>query len=220
MLSVMKLSYDADERNGETTVIIARCLYESAIKVLWLCKTASAENFTRLIADGLKTELELKSEILAHVKKNGGVPVVIEKRMLDSIDKCIADSGLSEAEIIAAKKTPDLASMLTMVGLDRLEYVVGQRMGSHHVHGTWSSLWFHYIEAREDGTFDLRDKTARTDENEYLMALFVLRSLIAYVEYIVPTGDIAVSLVEMLTSVEDEIVRIYGETIGSDYDPA
>jgi len=220
MLSNLKLSCDADNRNGETTVIIDRCLYESAIKVLWLCKTGSAENFDSLIAAGLQTELELRREIEAHIAERGGDPVVIEKRMLASISKCISSSGLSEQQIKAAKKLPDLASMLTMVGLSRLEYVVGQRMGSHHIHGTWSSLWFHYIDVADDGTFELKDKSAPMDQNEYLLALIVLRSLKAFVEFVVPAGSIATSLIEMLDSIEEEIVEIHDEMVAGDYEVA
>jgi hypothetical protein len=56
---------------------------------------------------------------------------------------------LTEAEISSAKKFRDVAAVIEGLGYDRLFYVVGQRIGSHHVHGTWSSLLFHYLEEQE-----------------------------------------------------------------------
>src|SRR3990167_3353096 len=48
---------------GETTSIIDRCIFESAIKLNWLCANPTDENFNRFIAEGLKTEVEFKKKI-------------------------------------------------------------------------------------------------------------------------------------------------------------
>jgi hypothetical protein len=80
MLSNVALSHDG--KFGETTAIVDRCIFESALKIIWLCRSASQEEFTRYIATGLKTELEFKAAIEANIMANDGVPVPIEKRML------------------------------------------------------------------------------------------------------------------------------------------
>jgi hypothetical protein len=41
------------------------------------------------------------------------------------------------------------------MGYNRYFYVAAQGMGSHHVHGTWSALLFHYIE-EQDGRLPYR----------------------------------------------------------------
>ena len=137
---------------GETTAILDRCILESAIKVIWLCTKADDESFARFITSGLKTELELKNDITARISERGGTPLEIEKRMLNSIQNYMNLSGLSEAEIKATKRLPDLASMIQTIGPDPLLYIVGGRVGSEPIHGTWSSLITHYLEEK-DGEF-------------------------------------------------------------------
>jgi hypothetical protein len=56
--------------------------------------------------------------------------------MLESIDRYIAASGLSPDEIRSAKQQRDLATMMDGLCFDRLLYITGQKIGSHHIHGT------------------------------------------------------------------------------------
>ncbi len=59
-------------------------------------------------------------------------------------------SGLTPDGIWSAKKPRDLAAMIDGLGFDRLLYIVAQKIGSHHIHGTWPALLFHYLEKRDD----------------------------------------------------------------------
>ena len=131
---------------GETTAIVDRCIFESCVKVQWLCKQASEDFFERFIAEGLNTELALKSQIETNIASRGGAILPIEQRMLRSIECCLRTSSLNDGQIANLKKLPHLASMLDDLGNERLTYVVGQKIGSHHVHGTWPSLLLHYLE--------------------------------------------------------------------------
>jgi hypothetical protein len=131
---------------GETTAIVDRCIFESCVKVQWRCKQASGDFFERFIAEGLKTELAIKSQIETKIAFRGGAILPIEQRMLRSIERCLRTSSLNDGQIANSKKMPDLASMLDVLGNERLTYVVGQKIGSHHVHGTWPSLLLHYLE--------------------------------------------------------------------------
>ena len=70
MLSNVALSHE--RKFGETTAIVDRCIFESAVKIIWLCHAASDEEFTRYLADGLKTEVEFKARIEADIAANGG----------------------------------------------------------------------------------------------------------------------------------------------------
>src|SRR5437016_11665204 len=97
---------------GETTAIIDRCIFESAVKIIWLVNSQDKEKFRRFIADGLKTELELKDEIDSIIASRDGHQLVIEKRMLESIQRAIDSSGMSAQEIADTKKLPDLATMI------------------------------------------------------------------------------------------------------------
>ena len=70
--------------------------------------------------------------------------------MLKSIANHIDASGLTATDIAASKKQRDLAAMIDGLGSDRLIYIAAQKIGSHHIHGTWPSLLFHYLEKRDD----------------------------------------------------------------------
>lgn len=216
MLANIALSHEG--LYGETTAVIDRCIFESCIKVQWLCKMSSTESFDRYLADGLKTELALKGEIEARIASRDGAVLPIERRMLDSISRCLHTSEITDAKVLSTKKLPDLASMLEALDSDKLAYVVGQKIGSHHVHGTWISLLIHYLEQDEDGTFRPRDHNVSTHVNQYVFVpLMVLRASKAFSKWLMNEPE-ASALVAMLQSIEDKLQSINQDVIGSDFD--
>lgn len=217
MLSNVALSHKG--RFGETTAIVDRCIFESALKVTWLCTDSSHEKFVRYLADGLKTELEFKGLIEANISGRGGEEFPIEKRMLKSIANSIKAGQITESEVRDAKKLPDIAAMLSAVGLDRLTYVIAQRIGSHHVHGTWPSLLFHYLEEskEKENYLSPRGHDCTTHINQYMyIPLGVMRALAAYVHFIFANASDAEKFEKLLESTEEEIMRVYTEAIGGD----
>lgn len=217
MLSNVVLSHEG--LFGETTALIDRCIFESCVKVTWLCENKSDDNFVRYLADGLKTELELKAKINANVQVRGGQVIEIEKRMLASIDRCIQSSGLSEVDIAAAKRLPDLASMIDGLGHDRIMYIVGQKIGSHHVHGTWPSLRMHYLEENDEGVLRPRDHDCTTHVNQYVFVpMAVLNAMKSFVRFIFPNPEDAAPMEGLLESVEREIGEVNMEVVGSDFE--
>jgi hypothetical protein len=214
ILSNVALSHEG--RFGETTAIVDRSITESALKVAWLCTDPSPEKFTRFFADGLKTDLELKAEIQANIAQRGGDVLPIETRMLKSIARSVATSGLTEQDVIATKKLPDFASMLTALGFNRLHYVVAQRIQSHHVHGTWTSLLTHYLEERDDTEetrFAPRGHDCDTHMNQYMfVAMLVLEALTAYVHYVFDASD-AVTFEGLFAATKDEVMKVYREAV-------
>ena len=203
---------------GETTAILDRCIFESAVKVIWLCTKGDDESFSRFIADGLKTELEFKKKIEKNISDRGGTILAIEKRMLTSISNYVSCSGLTEPQIESAKKLPDMAAMIDVIGRDRLLYVVGQKIGSHHVHGTWPSLWLHYLD-EQDGMLGPRDHDCPTHVNQYVFVpLLVLQAVDAFVRFICTDQRDARPMSELLDSVRDEILRFYVEVVGDDFE--
>ena len=206
---------------GETTGIIDRCIFESCVKVSWLCLKGNDEAFSRYIAEGLKTELEFKKKINENVTARGGAVLAIEKRMLASIDRYIVGSGLSEGQIDAAKKLPDLAAMIDQLGHDRLTYVVGQRIGSHHVHGTWPSLRMHYLEEDNSGYWLPRDHNCPTHVNQYVFVSFVvLAALDSFFTFVCQDASDLETFSNLLKSMRTEIQAINAEVVGKDFDHA
>jgi len=139
--------------------------------------------------------------------------------MLKSINKYFCRSELTEDQIVLSKKLPDLASMINVIGKDRLAYVVGQRIGSHHVHGTWVSLWYHYLEEHDNGAIHLRDHNCETHVNQYAyISLVVLDAIKAFVEYVCKDSDDIEGMAMLIVAVSEEIQKIYQEVVGSDFD--
>jgi hypothetical protein len=204
---------------GETTAILDRCIFESALKVVWLCTRADGESFTRFIASGLKAELELKEKITDLISQRGGPQLEIEKRMLDSIQNYVNSSGLNKTEIRTAKDLPNLASMIDTIGQDRLLYIIGQKLGSHHVHGTWSSLITHYLEEK-DGELRPGGHKYATDINQYVFVpLIVLQALRAFVKFICREQGSAEAWLKLFETVSEEIHQIHTKIAGHDFEP-
>lgn len=217
MLSNVALSHEG--LFGETTALLDRCIFESCVKVTWLCECKATDGFLRLIADGLKTELELKAKILANVEARDEQLLEIEKRMLSSIDRHIRSSGLTEAEIASAKRLPDLAAMIDGLGHDRLMYIVGQRIGSHHVHGTWPSLRMHYLEENEDRMLVPRDHNCSTHVNQYVFVpLVVLNAMRSFIRVIFADQEDITPMEGLIESIELEIGKVNEEVVRNDFE--
>ena len=212
MLSNMALSHEG--KFGETTAIIDRCIFESAIKITWLCNNHPDDKFVRYMATGLKTELEFKSIIENTIKARSEGALPFELRMLTSIRNHILASGLSEEEIISTKKIPNIDAIITELGYNHLLYIVAQRLGSHHIHGNWPSLLFHYLEESEDGErfkFKPRGHDCDTHINQYMFVpLIVLNAMTSYVQYVLEDGEAQV-FSDLFESTEQEILRAYNE---------
>jgi len=181
MLANIRLS--STRKYGETTSLLDRSISETAIKVQWLCHKDNAESFVRYLADGLKKDLKLKGQIEQNIENRNGSILVIEQRMLDSIQKCLDLSGLSEQDVNDAKKLPDFASMCNDLGYDDALYTAIQRMGSHAVHGSWSELVFNYLK-EENQRFYPRDHEIDTQDVQYISIIhLVLGALEAFLKH-------------------------------------
>lgn len=218
-LMLANLALSSTGRFGETTALLDRCIFETCVKVMWLCRKRNDDAFKAYLSDGLKPEVELSSEIRGLVSRRGdGQSLVIERRMLESINRCMTLSGLTEAEILEAKRLPNIAAMIADLGHPRLMYVALQRMGSHHIHGTWSSLLTHYLE-EENGSLLLRDHDCETHPSQFvIISLFVLSAVASYVDYVLaPALDIG-PLLLAINSAEQEIRRVFSFTANGDFD--
>jgi len=125
---------------------------------------------------------------------------------------------MTESAVRAAKKLPDLASIIDMLGLDRLLYVVGQKIGSHHIHGTWPSLLMHYLEEREGLPleFSPRGHHCSTHINQYMLVPVVLLSAMkSYVRWAFEENELQ-GFIALFETTEGEIQQVYDEVIAAD----
>jgi hypothetical protein len=114
--------------------------------------------------------------------------------MLKSIDKFIMHSTLSLDTIKTSPKMLDLKSRMEQIGgkYKDIMYAVGQKIGSHHVHGTWSSLLSSYLEEQQDprgsgesSCFSPKGNNCAMHENQYMFTSHImLDTLLVYVDYI------------------------------------
>ena len=216
ILANMALSHEG--KFGETTAIVDRCIFESALKVMWLCADPSAERFSRFIADGLRPELEFNALIERNIALRDGMRLNIENRMLASIDRHFRAGEVTPLTVAAAKKLPDLASMIESLNLGRMLYVAGQRLGSHHVHGTWSSLLLHYLEEDEHAADNFVPRAGHVSVhlNQFTFTpTMVIEALKAYLDLAFTQED-AGPLVALLRNAEAEIMRIAEAAAGDD----
>ncbi len=215
MLSTVKLAREG--RFGETTMLLDRCVAETAVKVQWLCVKDSDECFKRYLAEGLKRDLVLKGQIEKNVSEREGQMWVIEKRMLESIDACVESSGLTAAEILEMKQLQSLSDMHRDLKLDDIFYTITQRMGSHGVHGTWTDLIVHYLEKDESDEFKLRDHNVRPHENEFiLISLIIVDTLWRYIEYLSIDAGTTEAFRNFFEDIRSEIAKIRDLVLGDD----
>lgn len=138
--------------------------------------------------------------------------------MLESIDNYLATVPTTETDVTASPRLPDLASMIAVIGHGRLLYVVGQRIGSHHVHGTWPSLFRDYLET-QDGVLGPRDHDSPTHASQYVFVMrIVLDAMRSFVGFAVASPEAKADLNSLLDSVQDEVDKINAEVVGTDFE--
>jgi hypothetical protein len=207
MLANIRLS--STGKYGETTRLLDRCISESAIKIQWLCSNKYPDGFIRYLADGLKNDLILKEEIEKNIQDRKGNILVIEQRMLDSIQKCIKLSGLTEQEVKNAKKLHDFAKMFENLELPKEFYTVIQRMGSHAVHGTWSELVFNYLNYDEINGFSPRDHEIDTQDAQYIVIIhLVLGAMESLLKFIINDVSERNEIIVTIKEIDNKIMDI------------
>lgn len=194
ILGTMELSHKG--KFGETSAIIFRCIFESGVKIIWLSTDVSQDKFDLYINDSLRPEIELLDTIQVNIKKRGDGATVLEKRMTDSVMRHIKLAETTKKAIRETKKMPDMASLVRDIGLDRIMYLANHRMGSHHVHGTWPSLLFSYLE-EDNGELVARGNDVSTRANEFIAtSLIMTKAMHSYCDYLLesPVKEILINL--------------------------
>jgi hypothetical protein len=217
-LMVANVRLSSTRLYGETTSLLDRCIAETATKVLWLCHKDDPDCFVRYLANSLKRDLVFKGHIEENIRSRGGAPLVIETRMLRSIQHCMTLSGLSEQEVKDAKKLPDFSSICRDLALDELFYSAIQRLGSHAVHGTWSELVFNYLRHEDGRGFLPRDHDVDTQDVQYIViSRLVIAAVSSFLEYVAADPSEIKEFVSVLEGIEQKLVEIQNLAWASDF---
>lgn len=216
MLSNVRLS--STRKHGETTRLLDRSITETAIKIQWLCHKDNADSFTRYLADGLKKDLHLKKQISENIEKRDGNILVIEQRMLKSIENCVGLSELSEQEINDAKRLPDFANMCDDLNFTDVFYTAIQRMGSHAVHGTWSDLIFNYLRHEDGKRLYPRDHDSDTQDVQFIVVIHVvLDAMKSFLNYVASDKLAIKDFVATIEHVDEKIREIQSLAWSTDF---
>lgn len=205
---------------GETSAIVDRCLCESAIRIEWLCAERTQERVLRYLTDSLRPELEFETQIRSNIGERDNHPLPIETRMMKSIQNHFDAAQVTRGDIAQSKRLPDMAAMLEGLGYDRLAYVVVQRMGSHHIHGTWPSLLHHYLTQSDEISeyaFHPRHQSVQMHVNQYVHgSRFALQAGIAYSRLLFDEAE-AESLEALCGDILEEMLAHYREATADDH---
>ncbi len=138
---------------------------------------------------------------------------------MSSIRECIESTKLTEEQIRKTKALPDLWSMCRDCGLSEKFYIGTQRMGSHEVHGTWTSLSSHYLRQDKNGEYHLRDHNVRPHENQFMVIpMVILETLKRFIEYVVPTPIHRKPIASIITETKTELEKLTQEIVSPDFE--
>lgn len=218
MHSIAKLSCDG--YGGESSGILARCIAESALVLEWLTGPESpSDAFQRYLADGLRTDIELECKIRTSIRERGGSVLAIEKRMLASIKRSRKDAEMSIADVKAAKRLPDVKSMMLKSEYSEGHYFGIQRMMSQFIHGTWTDLRSHYIIKTKNGDFSMKD-IDDSPVNPNAMAVIILsviNALRSLWNYFIGDTQLIIEFTEYADIIEDGVLFAHGMYSPNDY---
>ncbi|HAT2098234.1 TPA: hypothetical protein I8032_000295 [Legionella pneumophila] len=208
MLTNMKLS--SEGLGGESTLIIDRCINESAIILMWLCTKKDDQYFNIFKSKGLFSDLKLKSEIQKNIEIRGGSQLPIENRMLKSIERYVSESGLNEDQINSLySKMPNMRQMMTEIGMKPTHYTVIMNIGSHNLHGTWTALKQNYYEEKDDTVFIKDLNKSKTHVNQYIqVAILVIEANIAFFDCVLNSSEEFKPIYAMFKSIKEEVLKI------------
>ena len=160
----------------------------------------------------------LKRQIKKNIENRNADILVIEQRMLNSIDECIQLSGLSEQEINDAKKIPDFASMCNNLNFPDIFYTAIQRMGSHAVHGTWSDLIFNYLRHENGQRLYPRDHEIETQDVQFIVVIrLVLGAMKYFLNYVISNSSELSDFISVIENVDVEMAEIQRLAWTSDF---
>jgi hypothetical protein len=219
MLSTVKLAHE--RRGGESVALLARCIAESALTAQWLIRKMEDDSFARYVGYAIRTDLKLKEVIDSNIAERGGEVLVIEERMLRSIERVASRAGTTVEAATATKKMPDIASMIRDLGYPDQLYVTVQRIGSHAVHGSWTDLLFHYIEEQEDGSFTMTDTVDSVPHPNQLSmtALLVLDTMRSHSTFILHGAPVLDALRKHFDQVQSGVLAAQELGRESDLEP-
>jgi hypothetical protein len=175
------------QRRRETTVVFGRMAFECIINLKFLLKNASTKLFESYIHYSLKHEKKLRAAILKNIKARGGETLLIEQRMLNSIDKSFKKSKTSPDQINSKYLKnwggKNLFDKARDVGLEEA-YLAAIGGPSHSVHGNWQELLEYNLKENESGFVPSLEWHTPRPQLPNALSLLAVNVTIEYLNYL------------------------------------
>ncbi len=128
---------------------MSRLTFETIVNIRFLIREFNPDLIRSYIRYSLRHERRLHERIMANISDRGDVRLPIEERMLKSIDRSFAASGITLAEIDLQDRKPwggkNIREKCEVLDLD-MAYLAMFGGGSHGVHGNWQELYGNHLE--------------------------------------------------------------------------
>jgi hypothetical protein len=207
MVAVVQLS-TGDDR-GEIVVGVNRIILESAVSLEFLARSDDDKYFDQFVDFSLGPERELYDQIQANISARHGEVLPIEKRLLGSIDRVCAASGIKIDQVDRKHRDwgENVRNRLKALGKESLYAVY--RTGSHAIHGTWPDLFSGHLTYDENAKiFQPDTKWTRVGTRMLApIAILVLGAIDPYLERFFPAAHEKDVLRERIVDLLDRLAE-------------
>ena len=144
------------QRRRETSFVFARLAFETIVSIRFMIKNFSPELVKSYVMHSFKHEIKLRKTIFENINKMEGVVSPIEDRMISSIDRSFAMSGIKLEDLEGYREKnwggKNFFEKCRDLGLeDAYLYVFSGP--SHSIHGAWFDIFSHNLEVDENIEF-------------------------------------------------------------------
>lgn len=145
----------SDGHPGDQQVTLNREFMDSLATVLYLLDDpGDGSRFTSYVMDSLISEREFLKDVREQIAQRGDVMLPIEKRINRSIQETLDAAGVTEAEV-PGRRSNGWPSAETRFDLISPTAYDAYRTGSGVIHGSFSTIFRHHVEAVESGGFEV-----------------------------------------------------------------
>lgn len=199
------------QHRRETTFILARLAFENLVNIRYLMMAEDVALFDSYVIASFRHEERLLDKIENNIGTRGGEILPIERRMMASIERAFARSGVTRANVTREMMRPwsdtNLFQRAEAVGWG--DNYLGSFAGpSHSVHGNWMDLLEYHLLEHEGGFIPDHEWHHPRPQLLYVLGLY---GCVALGEYIIrmmeahEAGDEAEPLLDMARDLHGRI---------------
>jgi hypothetical protein len=144
------------QNRSETSFIFSRLAFETIVNIRFLIQEYSEPLIKSYILYSLDHEYKLYKNIQNNIANRAGIVLPIEDRMLKSIKRAFASSGINIEDMPDKKERnwggKNLFEKASVIGIDE-GYLAMFSGPSHDIHGSWMDIYGNHLNVEENGYF-------------------------------------------------------------------